>query len=342
MLPDLTIIIPVYNRGDIIRYTLESIRRATANLLLETIVVDDGSPNPVAGVLDQLGFTPAKLIRQENRGLLFARLTGLAAATGRHVLFLDSDDLISADKLTAQVSAMDREQADVSYTDSARTVLTGDYDSLEIVANAPERATADAAEFFIDIQPAPHSPIFRRAFIESVVRDAFFQPSPLYNAVAEIWFYHNVAPRPGKVVYVPGPLAIIGQHSDARLTNHWERLGVASLAVMEAFARTCPVDSPAARQARLLVGEKAFRSWRGLPRGFSPEFALRTLGLWRNLTGGARTPGLGGRIFQTLARLLGPLAAARLLRRSRAVPYEKLRTMTDEEFASLLAVIPPA
>ena len=341
MLPDLTIIIPVYNRGDIIRYTLESIRRATANLLLETIVVDDGSPNPVAGVLDKLGFTPAKLIRQENRGLLFARLTGLAAATGRHVLFLDSDDLVSADKLSAQVSAMDREKADVSYTDSAHTVLTGDYDRLEIIANAPERATTDGAEFFIATQPAPHSPIFRREFIESVVRDAFFSPSPLYNPVAEIWFYHNAAPRPCRVTYVPGSRAIIGQHADARLTNHWEKLGVASLAVMEAFARTCPTDTPQARQARLLVGEKAFGSWRRLPRGFSRDFRHRTLNLWRSLTDGACTPQLGGRVFQSLACALGPVSAARLLHRIQAGPYESCRTMTDDDFTRMLAAIPP-
>ena len=341
MSPDLSIVVPVYSRGDIIRYTLESIRRAEAGLSVETIVVDDGSPSPVADVLARLGFTATKLIRQENRGLLFARLTGLAAATGRHVLFLDSDDLVSADKLAAQVSAMDRSQADVSYTDSARTVLAGDYDSLRIVLNEPERSTADITEFFITIQPAPHSPVFRRDYLLPVVRDAFFPPSPLYNPVAEIWFYHNAAPRPGRVIHVPGPRAIVGTHADARLTNHWERLGVASLAVMEAFARTCPMDNPAARHARQLVGEKAFGSWRRLPRGFSPEFARRTLDLWRKLAGGTRTPALGGRLFQSLARVLGPIGAARLLHRIQAGPYETCRTMTDDDFTRMLAAVPP-
>ncbi len=341
MTPDLSLIIPVYNRGDVIRYTLESVRRACVDLQVETIVVDDGSSPPTAETLSRLGFSPTKLIRQENRGLFFARLTGLAAATGRHVLFLDSDDLVSADKLTAQVTAMDRSEADLSYTDTARATLTGDYDALTVTLDASLPATTDAGEFFITIQPAPHSPVFRRSYLNEVVSTSYFPPSPLYNPVAEIWFYYNAAPRPGRVVYVPGPRAIIGQHPDARLTNHWERLGAASLAVMEAFARTCPNDTPSARRARHLVGEKAFGSWRRLPRGFSGEFGDRTLALWRTLTGGARTPALGGGLFQTLARVLGPVGAARLLHRFRAGPYEACRTMTDADFARLLATLPP-
>lgn len=347
--PDLSVIIPVYNRGDVIRYTLESVRQGSGNLKVETIIVDDGSTPATAETLDRLGYVPSRLVRQSNQGLLFARLTGLAAATGRHVLFLDSDDLVSADKLTAQVIAMDRTAADISYTDTARCVLTGDYRSLAISPDPPLSATSDAADFFISVQPAPHSPVFRRVYLEEIVRHAFFPPSPLYNSVAEIWFYHNAAPRPARVVHVPGPRAIIGAHPDARLTNHWERLGIASLAVMEAFARHCPANTPAARRARQLVGEKAFGSWRRLPRGFSPAFANRTLALWRKLaaqsaasTPKALAPGLGGSIFRKLALVLGPVAAARLLHRFQAGPYESCRTMTDAEFTQLLSAIPPA
>ena len=339
--PDLSVIVPVFNRGDVIRYTLESVRRASAGLAVETIIVDDGSVPPTADTLARLGVSPTKLLRQENRGLLFARLAGLAAATGRHVLFLDSDDLVSADKFAAQVAAMDRAAADLSYTATARTTLAGDYDALVVTADAPLRATTDAAEFFIDLQPAPHSPMFRRTYLNEIVRTALFPPSPLYNPVAEIWFYHNAAPRPARVVHVPGPRAIVGQHPDVRLTNHWERLGIASLAVMEAFARTCPADPSAARHARRLVGEKAFASWRRLPRGFSPAFAARTLALWRTLTGGVLTPALGGGLFQKLATVLGPVGAARVLHRFQAAPYATCRTLSDAEFARLLATLPP-
>ncbi|MGA3006267.1 MAG: glycosyltransferase family A protein [Opitutaceae bacterium] len=338
MTPDLSVIIPVYNRGDVIRYTLESVRRASADLRVETIIVDDGSSPPTADTLARLGFTPSRLVRQKNQGLLFARLAGLAEATGRTLLFLDSDDLVSPDKFRLQLAAMEAAGADISYSDSAHCALEGDYDGLTLIADPPAPSTTDSTEFCIAVQPAPHSPIFRAAWLRQAVQQAFFPPSPLYNSVAEIWFYHNAAPRSGRAVRVPGPHTIGGMHPGARLTNHWEKLGVASLAVMEAFARTCP-ETPDAPRARRFVAEAAFRSWRALPRNFSPEFNRRMLDVWRKL-GPGRLEKLGGRQFPALARLLGPVTAARCLRRWQAKPYAQSRTMDDAEFERLLRALP--
>jgi hypothetical protein len=340
MLPDLSIVIPVFNRGDVIRYTLESVRRASAGLNIETIVVDDGSTPPTADTLARLGFAPGVLVRQANQGLLFARLAGFARATGRNVLFLDSDDLVGPEKFRLQLAAMDAACADLSYSDTARCEISGDYDALRPVPDAPARDTTDATEFCLVVQPAPHSPVFRTDWLRRAVDHALFPPSPLYNSVAEIWFYHNAAPHPGRAVRVPGPHTIVGSHPGARLTNHWEKLAAASLAVVEAFARSCPRTAETAR-ARRLAGEVAFRAWRKLPRDFSPEFCARQLALWRRLAPGY-SPALGGKFFQLLARALGPERAARALRRLQARPYAESRTMSDAEFAQLLRALPPA
>jgi glycosyltransferase involved in cell wall biosynthesis len=115
MVPDLSVIIPVFNRGELIRYTLESVRRASAGLDVETIVIDDGSTTPVAADLARLGYAVTKIHRQENRGLLFARLAGLAHVTGRYTLFLDSDDLFLPGKLSTMAEAL--------AGDGGRTVL---------------------------------------------------------------------------------------------------------------------------------------------------------------------------------------------------------------------------
>jgi hypothetical protein len=339
MTPELSVIIPVHNRGPVIRYTLESVRRASAGLDVETIVVDDGSEPPTAGVLAELGFTPSVLVRQANQGLLYARLAGLARATGRHVLFLDSDDLVSADKFRLQLAALGSTGADVCYTDFSHCVLEGDYDSLRPVADPPCAETEDATEFGIRVQPPPHSPMFEAAWLRRIAEGPFISPSPLYNACAEIWFYQNGALLGGRAVRVPGPHAIVGMHPGARLTGHWERIAVGSLAVMEAFARV-DAGTPAAARARRLMAEAVFRAWRALPRDFSPEFGERLVGLWRRL-GEGRTAELGSRRFRMLAGMTGPLRAARLLRRWRARPYAASRTLTDAEFRDLLSMLPP-
>ena len=339
--PDLSVVIPAFNRGPLIRLCLESVRRATGRLQVETIVVDDGSDEPVATELARLGLMVTTVIRQPNRGLLFARLAGLRAATGKYVLFLDSDDLVSAEKLHLQVAALEESGADVSYTDTARTTLDRELDALVIEPDAPAETTTDGATFFIRVQPAPHSPVFRADFLRKVVAEACFPPDLLYNPVAEIWFYHNAAIHQSRAVKAPGPHTIIGSHPGARLTNHWERLGVASLAVMEAFARTCP-RTPATARARQLVAEKAFQAWRRLPRGFSREFDRRELEVWRSLKQNRDTSMLGGKAFQLLARGLGPVAAARLLRRWQNGSYDNCRTMDDAAVRALLDKLPPA
>ncbi|MBI5771145.1 MAG: glycosyltransferase family 2 protein [Verrucomicrobia bacterium] len=337
--PDLSVIVPVFNRGDLIRYTLESVRQASAGLNVETIIVDDGSATPVADDLRRLGLSFTQIVRQENRGLLFARLAGFAHATGRYTVFLDSDDLVSPEKFHRQITALDTAGAEVSYTDTARVVLEGAFAALQPTANAPELATSDAAQFFITVQPAPHSPVFRTDYLRAIVARAIFPPSPLYNSVAEIWFYHIAAPFPARIVHVAGPHTIVGLHPGARLTSHWEKLGVASLAVMEAFARHCPAG-PDFTHARRLVGEKAFGGWRRLPPDFSPEFGERMLAIWRQMPRG-QVSALGGGGFGLAARLLGPVAAGRLFRRWQNVPYDSCRSLPDAEFQRLLGALPP-
>ncbi len=288
----------------------------------------------------RLGYAPDVVCRQQNSGLLFARLAGLRLIHGRYVIFLDSDDLISPDKLRSQVAAMDREHADVSYTDSARCVLDGDYDSLRIDNDTPSAATQDPAEFYIQVQPAPHSPVFRSEYLQRIVAEPLFPPAANYNCVAEIWFYHNAATRPAKVIKVPGPRSIIGVHSTGRLTGCWERLAAASLAVMEAFARGCPAGSAEA-PARQRVAEKAFVSWRRLPRGFSRDFDRRLLSVWRGLNRSRDPRPLGGSLFQAVSRAAGPVAAGGFFRLLQNGPYSKCRTLDDAAFARIMQQLPP-
>ena len=338
--PELSVVIPVYNRGDLIRYTLESVRCASLGIAVETIVVDDGSATPAAESIARLGYAPTRIIRQPNQGLLYARLAGLAAATGHYTLFLDSDDLVGPEKFRAQTTAMKAANADVSYTDQARCVLSGGYDALAVANEPPLRSTETGADFYLNIQPAPHNPIFLTSYLRDIVDRAFFPPSPLFNSVAEIWFYHNAAPRPGRVVHAAGPHTIIGSHPGTRLTNHWEKLAIASLAVMEAFARAVPAGSETA-EARRIVGEVAFRAWRRLPRGFSPEFAERELAIWRRLAPDYSSA-LGGGIFKAISRWIGPERAGFLFKRIQNGPYAACRTMPGDEVARHLAQLPPA
>jgi hypothetical protein len=337
--PDLSVVIPVYNRGDLIGATIESVCRASVGLTIEVIVIDDGSTEPAAVSLDRLGFSPTKVVRQPNRGLLFARLAGLAEATGRYVLFLDSDDLVGRDQLASQFAAMEAQTLDVSYVDTARAEWNESVDRTYPVPDPPTLPTTDPVGFFLRVQPAPHSPMFRTAYLKAIAGQPGFPPSPLYNAVAEIWFYHKAAPFEARIEKVEGPRAICCRHGAGRLTDHWERLGVASLAVMEGFARQ-PPPGPHAAAALACVAENALRAWRAHPYGFPAELDDRLLHLWHSFATDPACPP-GGRRFRWLCRLLGTERACRWLRRLQRPSYDRIRTLDDDALSVLIRMLPP-
>jgi glycosyltransferase involved in cell wall biosynthesis len=103
-----TVIIPVYNVGEILCETLTSVERQTLDKrLFEVIVVDDGSTDArtltiLEGIRregDLSGIRATVLRHDQNRGLSEARNTGARAARGLYLCCLDGDDLLEPDYL---------------------------------------------------------------------------------------------------------------------------------------------------------------------------------------------------------------------------------------------------
>lgn len=100
--PDVSVIIPTYNRAWILREAIESVL-AQDFKDFELIVVDDGSTDDTGKILDDYK-GDLVVIRQSNTGVSAARNRGIDAAAGRLLAFLDSDDLWLPRKLSTQVA----------------------------------------------------------------------------------------------------------------------------------------------------------------------------------------------------------------------------------------------
>src|SRR3989442_14959767 len=103
--PSVSVVIPVYN-GE--RYLVDAIQSVLDQTYqnFEVIVVDDGSTDGSAAVAKRFG-EAIRFVHQANGGVCKARNTGIAAARGGYLAFLDQDDLWLPDKLAVQVAYLD-------------------------------------------------------------------------------------------------------------------------------------------------------------------------------------------------------------------------------------------
>lgn len=90
-MPKVSVIIPTYNRADVITGTIQSVLGQTIRDL-EVIVVNDGSPDTTQQVVEAIDDPRVRYFRKDNGGPADARNFGLAKAGGEFIAFLDHDD----------------------------------------------------------------------------------------------------------------------------------------------------------------------------------------------------------------------------------------------------------
>ena len=122
-MPEVSVIIPIYNTAAYLRKALDSICDQTLKEL-EIILIDDGSTDGSRGIIEEYAERDARIRwhAQPNQGQGVARNTALALATGRYIYFMDSDDLLGRDALRHCHEECERHKLDFAFFD-AETIL---------------------------------------------------------------------------------------------------------------------------------------------------------------------------------------------------------------------------
>lgn len=97
-----SVIVPVYKAENTIRQCIKSIVEQPFSDMCEIITVNDGSPDSSDKICRELAdkYPQVKYFYKENGGVSSARNYGLSQATGKYILFVDSDDTVSSDYFT--------------------------------------------------------------------------------------------------------------------------------------------------------------------------------------------------------------------------------------------------
>ena len=215
-LPKLSVIIPTFDRRDILSRTLPSVFSQTApSDSYEVIVVVDGSTDGTSEMLESLQPPcPMRVLSQPNRGQAAARNAGVRIARGEVVLFLDDDALCHPALVAEHLSAQD---------DSGNLLVFGP------VLVADESPHSLAAEWM-------------RSWTADYLRRIAGQSHVLLPN--EVWVCTNSSIRREILVSSGGFDERMRSHEDAELAIRLAKMGVAWRYESKAIAYYIYVKSP--------------------------------------------------------------------------------------------------
>lgn len=163
--PKISVVVPVYNVENLISKCLDSILAQTFKDF-EIVAVDDGSNDGSADILNSYAEKnpqTVKVIHQTNAGLGGARNTGIEAARGEYIAFIDSDDYIAENMLEKMLTLAAEHKADIAVcgfryiTESGKT-----WDVLDDVPYN-ERLDINVNKSLLTVSPAACNKIYKRS-----------------------------------------------------------------------------------------------------------------------------------------------------------------------------------
>lgn len=129
-MPKVSVIIPTYNRANLIGRAINSVLNQTYRDF-EVIVVDDASTDNTLGVIEQIKDDRIKVIKHKlNAGAAISRNTGVNASKGDYIAFLDDDDIWQPTKIEKHIRVFQISGPNVGVVYSSLKQLVGGTEKL--------------------------------------------------------------------------------------------------------------------------------------------------------------------------------------------------------------------
>jgi glycosyltransferase involved in cell wall biosynthesis len=346
-----SVIVPCFNRADIVGETIDSLLRQTYTEL-EVIVVDDGSTDDTRRVIASYADERLRYFYKPNGGLSAARNYGLALARGEFIAFLDSDDLWRDWKLESQMRLFDRHlEVGMIWSDMS-TFTTGDaiisarhlrdyYSAYEAVEFERHHRPVGVLSDLIqdpspDVASSPYyiADIFQHMFNGNLVHPSTaivrrgrlresgpFEPEVTGQGGEDYHFYFRICSK-GQVAFLDAPTTLYRIHASQLSTCNRLKEAHGNLSVITHWVNRKPDGLPPVTVRNSLANAHAWLGAEELNAG-NPRAAAAHL--WKSLTL-RRTHGSTLRLF--LISML-PTSVADVVRSvRRGVRHAMVRRLT--------------
>lgn len=209
--PLVSVIIPTYNRANLIQRAVRSVLAQTY-AKFELIVVDDCSLDNTVSLVSAVQDDRVKVIRhQANQGEGASRNTGMQVSRGKYAAFLDSDDEWLPSKLERQVAALEASQAALCY---CQTYLEETPGKFVIRPQRPYQGGHLLRYLICEVQAAMQSSGL-------VVHRDYWQPFETTFRVHTDWdWLFQLRQRTSRFVFVAEPLYYFHADAPVRESTH--------------------------------------------------------------------------------------------------------------------------
>jgi glycosyltransferase involved in cell wall biosynthesis len=316
--PRVSIIIPAYNSGAWIAHTLETVRAQT-HLDLDVLVIDDGSTDGTADIVESINDPRIRLIRQSNSGACVARNRGLDEATGQFIQFLDADDLLSANKIERQLQRLAKEPKGTLATCSWARFRNEDVSTAHFFVEHDWKDYKDPLDWLIDCGIGRGTmPIHSWLIPREVAQEAGPWNERLrinqdgeYNA--------RLVLAAGKIAFVQEAKAYYRSGLEGSISRGDSREALESLMDATDLISACMLERrDDARVREAAAGLYRHVSMRAFPR--FRDISERAEVQVANHGGSRRLPG-GGRVFRVIRDIIGWKPAMRFQSLYRALRF---------------------
>ncbi len=209
----ITVVIPTYNRRDLVIEAIQSVLNQRQDTI-EIIVVDDGSTDETVDHLAALDL-PVRIIRLPHTGVIArARNAGIEHARGAFISFLDSDDLWLPDKLRLQLDyLLAHPEASVLYANQYRQEKGRILDQTRF-DRFPPRSRAFYRDSFDGLFIQTSSVIVRREVFQTV---GLFDEGLLLYEDADMW---SRLSEQYELAFIEKPLVVYRPDIDPQHLQH--------------------------------------------------------------------------------------------------------------------------